>query len=95
MPGPVYTGICGQDLVRGPVRLSSAYTVTPPPFAGCQTGNRPQFSPVVFTDATVDGQSLGSLPRGRYNMVAGTTLQVRALDLEREGKSFTEIFEQQ
>jgi hypothetical protein len=95
MPGPVYTGICGQDVVHGTVRSASAHTVTPPPFAGCETGDRPQFSPVVFTDATVDGQALGSFPRGRYNMVADTTLQVRTLDLEREGKSFTEIFEHQ
>jgi hypothetical protein len=86
----VYTGICGQDLGNaGPASTGSA---APPPFAGCQSGKRPEFSPVAFTGAIINSQSLGSLSPSPYDMYAGTTLQVKTRNLKDGGESFKDVF---
>jgi hypothetical protein len=92
-PGPVYTGICGQDHATNG-QPDSAGSAKPPPFGGCSGGNRPEFTPVAFTGTTVDGLSLGSWSPTQYDMVSGTgTLQVRTRNLKDSGESFKDVFE--
>jgi hypothetical protein len=90
--GIVYTGICGQDLENGNAGPASTGSAPPPPFVGCQSGERPEFSPVAFTGATFNSQSLGSLSPREYDMYASTTLQVKTLNLKHGGESFKDVF---
>jgi hypothetical protein len=86
----IYTGICGQDL--GNASPASTGSATPPPFGGCQSGKRPEFSPVAFNGAIINSQSLGSLSPSRYDMYANTTLQVKTRNLKVGGESFNDVF---
>jgi hypothetical protein len=90
----LYTGICGEgnNPRRNQLRMSGASVA--PPDAGCELGNRPEFSPVTFTGIGADGTSLSSWNPKRYDMVAGTTLQVKSGNLKEQGESFKDVFVQ-
>jgi hypothetical protein len=91
-PGPVYTGVCGQDL-SGRSQSDPLRARKPPPVGFCvPTSILPEFSPVAFTGATVDSQSLGSWVPTRYNMVSSGVLQVNTRNLKDSGQSFKDVF---
>jgi hypothetical protein len=90
--GSLFTGICGQDIPQTPLNYASSGKLSPLSALGCYAGVRPQFSPVGFSGAIVNGESLSSRSPTRYDMVSGTTLQIKTGDLKDSGESFTGRF---
>lgn len=97
-PGPVYTGACGGDPFGGDSPGSPSST-TPPPYGlvECQYNppqrvKVPEFAPVEFRGAGVDGKSLESWKPSQYDMSSGTTVQVESGNFADGGEAFRDIF---